>query len=270
MNFSDYLKEVKSSRGIRTTTGLFEHFGGEENLGISLRHFQLIETGKRAPTEKLLALLFERVPASQKKTVVLAYFRSVLEGRSQSQGILDYLEQHLTPAIETSKRSIWVEKRVAVYSDEQLSYLTQNSDAMRFYKRVLVYDKSKKSDVTVSPQKLRQLINLNLLEEKKNEIVATQTLYRIPSYSNSNPRSVALGTEFILKHLDIYVSREGSVDQELCSAQQLVSPEVARRVIDQLQAFKKWVQSLAVSSPTTDSVPLVFVGFAKRLGNKEI
>ncbi len=73
-----------------------------------------------------------------------------------------------------------------------------------------------------------------------------------------------------MKHIDVFISREGSEKQELGYATQMVSRDVADRILEQLRYFKQWVQSLSMSDTTDKSVPFIFVGFAKTLEKRDL
>jgi hypothetical protein len=271
MNFADFLKKIRTQKAIATAKEHYEALGGQEVLGISLRHFQQIEAGKYPPSEKLLAALFGKVPASDRRAVVLAYFRSVFESSQEGDSLVQYLDKHLLPALESEKKSIWESnRRLMMYSEAQLDYLIQNPDALRFHKRILLLESVPVKSCELSKKKLKELEELDLIEMKSSEIAPSRTLYRLPHYDNSSPRAVAKATDYILKHIDLYVSKEGSTAQELSYAVQMVSPAVAEQVLEQLRAFKRWVQSLASKDIGPQVRPLIFVGFAKQLESKEL
>jgi len=273
MNFSDFLKDRRTQKNIATAKEHYEDLGGEEKLGISLRHFQQIESGKHVPSAEILAALFAVTSASSRRTLVMAYFVSVFPDTS-SVGVsplLDYLEQHLAPAVETESTSLWEKtKRSMMYSEQQLDYLIQNPDAFQFHRRVMLLESTPKSDCKLTKEKLKRLETLDLVSVSGSEIRPSRTLYRIPHYDNSSPRVVGKATDYIFKHLDVYSAREGSSDQELAYAMQMVSEPVAEKILDQMRAFKRWVQSLASTDVGPKFVPLLFIGLVKQLDRKEL
>ncbi len=157
-----------------------------------------------------------------------------------------------------------------MYSDSQLDYLVENPDALQLHKRVLLYESLPVKSCHLSQKQLKQLENLDLIEVTSGVIKPSRTLYRLPHYDNSSPRSVAKASNYILKHIDLYASREGSPHQELSYAVQMVSPAVAERILEQMRAFKRWVQSLASKDVGPQVKPFIMVGFAKQLENKEL
>ena len=272
MNFGEFLRERRSQKNLRSSKEHYEALGGEEKLDISLRHFQQIESGKYPPSEKLLVSLFQESQASDRKAIVLAYFKSVLETDKRSQGLLDYLSGYLLPEVNAPRENIWESDRKRMfYSEEQLDFLIENPDAMRFHKRVMLYEGLALSEAErLSPTKLQKLVDLELLTIEKERITPSRNLYRIPTYSNAGPRAVAKGSEYIRRHVDIFLSREGNDTQVLAQAMQLVTPTVARRIQEQMEAFKQWVQSTAAPGTEETLVPLLFVGFTKVLSQKEL
>lgn len=271
MNFSEFLKQRRTQNNLVSAKEHYEELGGEKVLKISLRHFQQIEGGKYPPSEDLLAALFEKTRPSERKTLVTAYFRSVLSGTSGGTQLIEYLDYHLSPEIEKESKSLWESgRRLMMYSEEQLNFLADNVDALRFHRRLLLLGNCSKNECTLDRGKLKALEKLNLIEVQKDEIRPSRSLYRIPNYENSNPRAVASASDFILKQVDAYISREGSPNQELSYAMQMVTPAVADRILEQMKAFKKWVQSLASTDEGPSMTPLVFVGFAKKMERKEL
>jgi hypothetical protein len=79
--------------------------------------------------------------------------------------------------------------------------------------------------------------------------------------------------DFILKQIELFLSKEGAPHQEVSYAFQMVEKEIAQTALKQLKLLKEWIQS-HVSSDTFDKsgnlVPLIFVGFCKELESHEI
>jgi hypothetical protein len=73
-----------------------------------------------------------------------------------------------------------------------------------------------------------------------------------------------------LAHLDHYISREGSPQQELGYAMQMVSEAAAVRILEQMKAMKRWVQSQASLDNGKGTTPLLYVGFAKKIESREL
>ncbi|MGK5088564.1 hypothetical protein WDW86_13480 [Bdellovibrionota bacterium FG-2] len=271
MNFSEFLKERRAQKNIATSKDHYEELGGEKVLGISLRHFQQIESGKHPPSEALLTILFSKVPASARRTVVLAYFLSVFSDNNANKPLLSYLEQHLSPAIESESKSLWEStKRLMMYSEEQLDYLTQNPDALRFHRRILLLDREPKDQCPLTKEKLKKMVSLDLITISGNEILPSRTVYRIPHFDNSSPRLVGKATDYIFKQVEVYSAREGAADQELSYAMQMVSHSTAERILEQMRVFKRWVQSLASTDVGPGVSPLLFVGLVRKIDRREL
>lgn len=282
MNFSNFLKERRSRLALRSSKEHYEELGGKDALGIELRQFQQIESGKYPPSEKILVGLFLKTPASQRHTLIKSYFESVLgalskqsEGQKKgSQELIEFLETSVSPGVDSEEENAWQgsspnAKRL-IYSEDQLAYLIENPDAMRLHKRLTLYEVWPEDSAQLATEKIDQLEKMDLLRRDGGKLYPSRTLYRLPNYENSGPGPVAKAYEYIGKQVDMYSSKEGSPNQELGYGMQLVTPEVAKTIIEQMNAFKRWVQSNA-SSKTDDSVvPLIFVGFTKWLENREI
>jgi transcriptional regulator with XRE-family HTH domain len=272
MDFGEFLRERRGQKNLRSSKEHYDSLGGDEKLSISLRHFQQIESGKYPPSEKLLVALFQESQPADRKALVVAYFKSVLGEDPRAQSLIEYLSGYLLPEINAPRENIWESDRKRMfYSEEQLDFLIENPDAMRFHKRVMLYEGlSRKQAERISPAKLQQLIDLDLLSMENDQILPSRNLYRIPTFENAGPRAVAKGSEYIRRHVDIFLSREGHDNQVLAQAMQLVTPTVAKRVQEQMEAFKRWVQSTAAPGTEETLVPLLFVGFTKVLSQKEL
>ena len=101
-------------------------------------------------------------------------------------------------------------------------------------------------------------------------VQVTNKTFRAPSYENSHPRLVAKSTDFIINHIAAYLSKEGSPDQQLRYSMLNVKPEVADLILEQMEFFKKWVQSLAEIDHDSSHIPFVFVSFGKKLRETEL
>ncbi len=274
MNFSTFLKERRNRLKLRSSKEHYEELGGKAQLGIELRQFQQIESGKYPPSEKVLVGLFQKTPSSQRHTLMKAYFRSVLTGMKGAKSLNDFLDTSLSPGIDSEEASVWeAEAEVRprrIYSEEQLDFLIKNADAMRLHKKLTLYEVWEESNAQTAKAKIDELERLDLLRREDGKLYPSNTLYRLPNYENSGPGPVAHSYKYIQGQVDLYASKEGAKNQELGYGMQLVTPEVAQTIVAQMNSFKRWVQSNA-SSKTDDSVvPLIFVGFTKWLEPREL
>ncbi len=274
MNFSTFLKERRSRLKLRSSKEHYEELGGKAQLGIELRQFQQIESGKYPPSEKVLVGLFQKTPSSQRHTLFRSYFRSVLLGMKGAKILNDFLETSLSPGIDSEEAGVWEagnqERPRRIYTEEQLNYLIENPDAMRLHKKLTLYEVWEESDAQIPSKKVDDLEGMDLLRRENGKLYPSNTLYRLPNYENSGPGPVSRAYKYIQTQVNLYASREGADNQELGYGMQLVTPEVAKTIVEQMNAFKRWVQSNA-SSKTDDSVvPLIFVGFTKWLEPREL
>lgn len=274
MNFSTFLKERRSRLTLRSSKEHYEELGGKPQLGIELRQFQQIESGKYPPSEKVLVGLFDKTPSSQRHTLLKAYFRSVLVGMKGAKTLNEFLDTSLSPGVDTEEAGVWEADGEArprrIYSEEQLDFLINNPDAMRLHKKLTLYEVWEESEAQTTTTKINELEKLDLLRREDGKLYPSNTLYRLPNYENSGPGPVARSYKYIQSQVNLYSSKEGAKNQELGYGMQLVTPEVAQTIVEQMNAFKRWVQSNA-SSKTDDSVvPLIFVGFTKWLEPREL
>jgi len=268
MNFAQFLQDLKKRKKLTSAKDHYAELGGEKTLGISLRHFQQIESGKYPPSEKILARVFESVSASEKRVVLLAFFHSVFSGKSP---LIDYLDQHLLPEVEQEQTGLWESSEHSMlYSEEQLEFLSTHINAMRFHRRILLLGKCLKTECDLPPASLNRLVDLKLVVVEKQYIQTSRTRYRVPNFENSGPKAVTKSSDYILTHLDHYISREGSPHQELGYAMQMVSEVAAGRILDQMKAMKRWVHSLASTDSGKGTTPLLYVGFAKKIQSREL
>jgi len=271
MNFSDFVRRDKQNRKLNTSVKHFSALGGEDYLGVSFRHFSHIENRKRRPSTKLLAKIFIKTRASERKNLLLSYFQSASEDAPEALEIVKYLEQYLSPEIERETDSVWDStKRVFFYSDDQLDYFNENSPALRLFNRILLLDSVSLNDARVPLELVKQMDKLGLIQIREKRIHPVTSAYRVPTYENSNPRTVEKGTAFVMNQIRAYVSKEGSPKQQIRYAMQLVKPEMVPMIMEQFTAFKTWIQSLANTGDPKDLVPFVFVGFAKELEKREL
>ena len=272
MNFSDFLRERRAQKNIASSKDHFEELGGKKSLGCELRQFQQIESGRYPPSEKILVALFNVTPASSRHRLLKSYFTSVLAGDMNASSLLGFLEDNLSPGIEQNEKSVWEtsSRRSMIYTEAQLDYLIFNPDAAKLHKKCLWYDKWPRSKSGIPPSKLKALEELELVELRGTDIQPSRHLYRLPNFENSAPGPVSKATQYIQKQIDIYASKEGAANQELGYAAQLVTHDVARTIIDQTRALKKWIQANASTKTDNTVVPVVFVSFAKWLEPREV
>ncbi len=119
-------------------------------------------------------------------------------------------------------------------------------------------------------EKLNKLKELELISFEGKVIKPSSTLYRIPNSNISSPRSVAKASDYILKHIDLYISKEGSPNQELKYYMLMVEPHVAETILQQLNSFSLWVNSVGSTKTDDTVVPIVFFGFTKILERKDL
>ncbi|HAR41268.1 MAG TPA: hypothetical protein DCS07_01330 [Bdellovibrionales bacterium] len=273
MNFSEFLVRFKKQKNLTSTAELFKILGGEKNLGVKLRQFREIEAGKIPPSVPLFVSLYERIESAEKKDLVCAFMHTLvtLKGDRRGKEIPEYLEQSLMPPLEKGAKDFWDEtKTFMTYSAEQLEFLTQNPDVLRLHKQVLLFDSVPISSSYLRKADLERMKELELVEYNSKEIRPSRISYKVPGYRDSGARQASKATDYILKHVDLYISKEGSPKQELSYACQMVSQSAAQRIREQMLFFKRWIQSLTVRENAPDSVPLVFMGFVKELEEREL
>ena len=269
MNFSEFLKDLKTKRNFSSTREFFEYLGGEKVLGMTLRNFQLVEGGDRPPSEKVFRLIIKRIPREEYRNAVLSYFRShMLE---DCEEFLEFLDQHLSPPVNKEKRSLFESPRqTMMYSEEQLSYLTANADAARLHHRLMLWEKVSDAQLVGKTEIVENLVHLRLAERSGGGLTPSRAVYLVPSYENSSPSSVRKANRYIYSLFNNYLSEEGSHQQRVGFALQLVTKETANKILEQMSSLKRWIQSVAEKETHPDLVPFVYVSLAKKLEGREL
>ncbi len=272
MNFAQYLKQYKIKNNLNTSKSCYEALGIEKELQITYQQYHLIESGKQKPSEKFLCALFKKIPTVDHKIVILSYLRTVLNELDGGELILDYIFKYLTPPVSKGNKNLWeIKKNISLYSDEQLTFLTNNPRVMRFHKRVLLYENVPLAECPLRKDEIKKLKNLYLIKVMNKVVMPFNTFYQTPTPANSNPRSVSKATDYILKHIDLFISKEGSERQKLLYCIHMVPPHLVPTILEEFRAFKRWLDSLATDKGTPGDVPFFFMGIAKQLDkNKEL
>ncbi len=274
MTFSSFLEEFRRQNNIQTANGLFEFLGGDKTLDMTDRHFRLICKGDQVPSVPLLQVLFDRVNGPDKKNLIISYFQSMMDAKGSAKAggeIAEYLNQNLLSPIEKVTSSLWDNKQpYMTYSDQQLDYLNQNLTALRIQKKLLLKGELPITEFNAYQKTFTELKDLELIEHKKDKVYPSRIKYRLPIPQNSPPRMVLKGTDHIMNVMNLYLSKEGSPRQEISYGLQMVERSIAPRILEQVESFKRWVQSLAVKDTKANSVPLVFIAVTKQLEEREL
>ncbi len=165
MLFGEYLRGVRKLKGLKTSKEHFESLGGKTKLGISLRHFQQIESDKYPPSEKLLATLTSLMPKTERRGLLLSYFKSIYSTQVEGQEVVNYLDQHLMPdqeAMSQAPSSQSLEKTV-VYSQRQLDYLSSNPKVFDFHRQLLNKEEISYEESGLSRHEIEMLFELKLI-----------------------------------------------------------------------------------------------------------
>jgi hypothetical protein len=235
---------------------------------MTLRNYQHIDTGTQPPTFKSFLAIFNRLPEEEYKNAVIAFFQAASDGDSKK--LSDYLDRHLTPAFKRSEKGLWESKRpVATLSADQMKYLTETPEAMRLLHKVLLWENVPKKELEGRGAIAEKLVELGLAELSKGSLKPSRTIYKVPNYDNAPPATMRKATRYLIKHLEVYASVEGSPGQEITYALQLVPASIADHILTEMKAFKRWVQSVASRTTDENLVPFVFLSFGKKLEKKE-
>lgn len=272
MDFSEYLQSRKVNKHFRSSRELFDFYGGNKNLKISLRQFRNIESGVIPPTIELLGRMFSCEAFELRHELLQAYFNSHLGQKPEFSELISYIGGHLSQSLVAGKFD-WESLKYTFYNDGQLDLLVKNAAAFKLWRRILLLDKVPASDPGIDKKALEALIDEELVKRDGRYLKPRSSLFRIPAYGKAPPRTIAKTYDFIRNHLDNYLSREGSERQELKFSMQLMTPEMAKTAREQAAAYIRWFQSHVVLNADTYKgplVPVVGVIFCKELFDAEL
>lgn len=269
MNFSEFLIKRKNELGLKTTKDHYDYLGGEETLGVSLRHFREIESGNHTPSEAVLNVVFSKTPNLQRRSLIQAYFKTVFPS-SVKTDIHQFLEQSLLKPPKTNIKSIWdTDSEPMEYSWDQLNYLSNNEQALLFHKHLMLFDKIELDKVSIPKETLEKLNRLNLVDIRKKVVYSSSSLYRLPMQERSTSRLMSIKHSYILKNIDLFLKRDGDPDQVFDLDTLIVTESAAKEILNHMKSLKQWVKSLAIKDHEEPNKPFIFSTFARILGSKD-
>jgi hypothetical protein len=271
MGLGDFIREWRKEKGFETARDFFEWLGGSEELGISLRRYQQVEAEQFSPPKRLLLVLLKKTPRPYWRQFIISYMQSSFRDEELKNLLLEFLDQNLVADFDLPPEGLWktAESR-KVYSPEQMKYLIENKDALRFMKRLLLDEEVSLDGVSLAEEKIQALVDLKLVRVSGGLAYPSEVLYRIPIYGKAPPAEVAMGTAFIKAHLDTFAAMEGSKNQELVYSTHYVSEASAALVRTRLTSFYKWLRSLSLKKKSEHAKAITFIGFAKELEDHEL
>ena len=272
MNFSNYLKKRQIDFDYKTIKEHFEALGGQLELGITIRYFQQIVNGERPPTERILASIFSRTQPSEKKLIVIAYFKSTLESTKSTKELLAYLEGHLNHAIESSSSGFWKNDiQPHILNEEQLKFLITDRDILKAHNKILLFEKVLQK--SIDKNTLQKLIACKLVRIIENNVVPFNRYMIIPSMKNSDHHLSSLGTQYMMKVLDTFLSKEGHLRQKAETFCFLVPKESADKILLEIGNFIEWAKRFAKDAPiksNSNLVPFYVSLFAKEIEDRDL
>jgi len=257
-----------------STRELFEFYGGEQHLEITMRQFQRLEKGEVPPTVQLIAKIFDKEEPGEKHKLIQAFFWSHLDSKEHKH-FLDFLANNLSEGLAEGSFS-WEKVEYQYYSEQQLEMFLTNSQAFRLHKRVLLYEQQEVNK-TVNPAAMKALIEHDLArvirKKGRTYLVPGINRYRTPLYKFAPSRVVRKSHEFMFRHVNEFASLEGSDKQVIYYTCQLVTPQIAQLARQQLKVYRDWLQTHVVKETKEEDpslLPVVFFGFCKELEDNEL
>lgn len=269
--FRDYLETHRTNNLIANVKDQYLSLGGQNGLGISLRHFQQLSAGTRLPTEYLVDRMAHQLPKTEYKDLILSYFNCKIENISRSP-LLQYLDREL-PNSKPDHQSIWSQKKPQMFlSDMQMRFLIDNPNLLKFYFLLSLKKKTSITTTEISSSEQRQLLALDLIEINETEIMPTKDLLRIPTFETSTPASTALGIELIMKALNVFIDKRGSRKQVTGFTLHFVPKDVLPEIDDQINRLRRLVKSYGsdIDASISQQVPIMFSTFMKQLSSEEV
>jgi hypothetical protein len=190
MNFPQFLENVRTLKNICSLRDLYDFYGGENRLAMSLRHFQLICSGKSPPNERLLTTVFEKSPACDRSSLVLAYLKSTVGAKEGNEAnlLLSFVEQNLLSGEEFEAKSLWeTVPQHQTYTESQLDCLISDPVIFRFYMRLLLLNDCPIKECRLPDATIRKLQKLDLVQVTKNYIQPAMQFMKLPRYEDSSP-----------------------------------------------------------------------------------
>lgn len=270
MKFSIFLSDLCIKLECNSATKLYRKLGGKKNLSVGLRQFQTIFSGQSKPTIDLFISIVKMIDYSLYRQALLAYFASLTSESDDISQFLNYLNVGLRDSIKPPEKQQWSnQSKIRLYTEDQISYLKSNPDALRLHHKILLHDKlllKNENDLLVSG-----LIQKDLARIEKDHIISTADAFKIPTEFNSLPRTTRLSSEYIIESMKTFLSFEGGDNQRFVMLTQNISKNDLTLILDESEKFKAWIQSLGQKDhDEINSVPFIYVGFSKGLIKGEI
>lgn len=272
MNFSSYLKKRQMEFGYSTIKEHFESLGGQSELGITVRYFQQIVNGERPPTERVLASIFANTEPSEKKLLVVAYFKSTLQKTQSSQQLLIYLEGHLNHALESTSKGFWKNDiQPQVLNEDQLRVLINDRESLKTHNKILLFEKVPSS--IFKSDTVKKLVDCKLIKMDGKNVIPFSRYMIIPSMKNSDHHLSSLGTHYMMKVLDTFISKEGHLRQKAETFCFLLPREASDKILTEMGNFIEWAKRFAKDAPKDNDsnlVPFFISLFGKELEERDL
>ena len=180
-----------------------------------------------------------------------------------------YLSDSLHITYSNKIKSIWeMGKNVKMLSESQLDLLKNNSQVLRLFNKLLLNDRITPSDLKNRLDIAKLLVEYELgLWDVDGGLKAVNEIVLTPNFDNSPKPTAKKGAEYILNHIPAF--HEGTPEsEELCYVIQNVPKSSYKNILEQSKSFKKWLQKQAIEK-TNDTVPILYIGFTKKLEDKD-
>jgi hypothetical protein len=268
MKFTQFISDLIIYKRCQNVSSLYESLGGKSKLAISLRTFRAVAAGQIPPSLNFFSSLFLLLPEHLKKDCMVSYFESSIGEKKERSALCSYLNKELNLSIKDDVESMWTKNAVRMFSEEQLKFLSSSTEVIRLYHRLIIYDGlsldncggANKLDI------LKEFVRLKLAIKRGSIFYRVAHVYSLPHQDNSPKEMVAHASEFIFKHVDAFLAKEGiSREQEVGYSFFSCNKRDAEKILDQMKLFKEWVKSFGLSEDRTDEVAFIWIDFARIL-----
>jgi hypothetical protein len=152
------------------------------------------------------------------------------------------------------------------------TFLLQNDDAFRFYRKLHARSEIPLQEVALPEALLKQMheLALVLVDRKKGVVGLPKKFVRMKPWGECTPRERALQMEYYLKHMDMYLLREGSPDQEVLFNVQTVLPAAAEELLGNFRNQRELIRRSAFTGKDPREAALVVFGFMRKIPLDEL
>lgn len=267
--FSAFLKNYSYLEDFPTCKALYIGLGGQEKLKITLRNFQLLYNGDSIPSPKAASKIISGMKRSYYRDAFIAFTEAQFLQENDGCGkiLCDYVRQELNTATEKTEASLWDQDvPIHTFSETELDSLIKSQELLRLHHKLLLKDEIDQSTLDNKRFSVAELLRLGLATLHKDKLVSCNKLHRFPKAPTASRPELAAASRYYKKTMETYLVESGDSLQDISFSLQVFPKNTAKKLIEQMDAFKQKMLSMVPSNPREeDSAPVVYVAFAREL-----